>query len=164
MAHQLYFTVMCEWFYMYWWMCVSVCDRVAPVCFSPVRCDTPGSVLWQSPLLSISSLWHFCQYPPPPHPTDTKALGSALQAFLSLLELLTARGKYDELCVPMVMVPATVSNNVPGSDLSIGADTALNAITTVSDVAAKQSIWTQEHPGQSRDTQQCTQAHKHLKH
>lgn len=67
--------------------------------------------------------------------TNTKALGSALQAFLSLLELLTARGKYDEFCVPMVMVPATVSNNVPGSDLSIGADTALNAITTVSDGA-----------------------------
>ena len=31
----------------------------------------------------------------------------------------------------MIMVPATVSNNVPGSDLSVGADTALNAITTV---------------------------------
>lgn len=31
----------------------------------------------------------------------------------------------------MVMVPATVSNNIPGSDLSIGADTALNAITDV---------------------------------
>lgn len=66
-------------------------------------------------------------------PMDTKALGSALQGFLSLLELLTARGKYEEFCVPMVMVPATVSNNVPGSDLSIGADTALNAITSVSD-------------------------------
>lgn len=64
---------------------------------------------------------------------NTKAGGSALQGFLSLLELLTARGKYEELCVPMVMVPATVSNNVPGSDLSIGADTALNAITSVSD-------------------------------
>lgn len=74
-----------------------------------------------------------------PPPADTKALGSALQAFLSLLELLTARGKYDEFCVPMVMVPATVSNNVPGSDLSIGADTALNAITTVSDVAGNKN-------------------------
>uniref|UniRef100_A0A8C6PQY8 ATP-dependent 6-phosphofructokinase n=1 Tax=Nothobranchius furzeri TaxID=105023 RepID=A0A8C6PQY8_NOTFU len=52
------------------------------------------------------------------------------EALLSLLELSAARGKYDEFCVPMVMVPATVSNNVPGSDLSIGADTALNAITT----------------------------------
>ncbi|KAM4533726.1 ATP-dependent 6-phosphofructokinase, platelet type isoform 4-T4 [Odontesthes bonariensis] len=55
------------------------------------------------------------------------------EAFLSLLELLTARGKYGEFCVPMVMVPATVSNNVPGTDLSIGADTALNAITTTCD-------------------------------
>lgn len=32
----------------------------------------------------------------------------------------------------MVMIPATVSNNIPGSDLSIGSDTALNAITDVS--------------------------------
>ncbi|KAM9774623.1 ATP-dependent 6-phosphofructokinase, platelet type isoform X6 [Syngnathus typhle] len=55
------------------------------------------------------------------------------EAFLSLLELLTARGKYEEFCVPMIMVPATVSNNIPGSDLSIGADTALNAITTTCD-------------------------------
>ncbi|XP_037829247.1 ATP-dependent 6-phosphofructokinase, platelet type isoform X7 [Kryptolebias marmoratus] len=55
------------------------------------------------------------------------------EAFLSLLELSAARGKFDEFCVPMVMVPATVSNNVPGSDLSIGADTALNAITATCD-------------------------------
>lgn len=40
----------------------------------------------------------------------------------------------------MVMVPATVSNNVPGSDLSIGADTALNAITAVSDGAGDQNL------------------------
>lgn len=30
------------------------------------------------------------------------------------------------------MLPATISNNVPGTDLSIGADTALNAIVEVS--------------------------------
>nr|XP_055038014.1 ATP-dependent 6-phosphofructokinase, platelet type isoform X5 [Misgurnus anguillicaudatus] len=51
------------------------------------------------------------------------------EAYLAIMDLLAARGTYEELCVPMVMVPATVSNNVPGSDLSIGADTALNAIT-----------------------------------
>ncbi|XP_043082176.1 ATP-dependent 6-phosphofructokinase, platelet type isoform X7 [Puntigrus tetrazona] len=55
------------------------------------------------------------------------------EAYLGIMELLTARGTYEELCVPMVMVPATVSNNVPGSDLSIGADTALNAITDTCD-------------------------------
>lgn len=41
------------------------------------------------------------------------------------------RAKYEELCIPLCVIPATVSNNVPGSDFSIGADTALNTITTV---------------------------------
>nr|XP_046264841.1 ATP-dependent 6-phosphofructokinase, platelet type-like isoform X2 [Scatophagus argus] len=55
------------------------------------------------------------------------------EAYVGLLELSSARDKYDEFCVPMVMVPATVSNNIPGSDLSIGSDTALNAITDTCD-------------------------------
>ncbi|XP_040022896.1 ATP-dependent 6-phosphofructokinase, platelet type isoform X6 [Gasterosteus aculeatus] len=67
------------------------------------------------------------------HNINALLIIGGFEAFLSLLELLTARGKYDEFCVPMVMVPATVSNNVPGSDLSIGADTALNAITATCD-------------------------------
>ncbi|XP_056290229.1 ATP-dependent 6-phosphofructokinase, platelet type isoform X4 [Pseudoliparis swirei] len=67
------------------------------------------------------------------HKINALLIVGGFEAFLSLLELLTARGKYDEFCVPMVMVPATVSNNVPGSDLSIGADTALNAITATCD-------------------------------
>ncbi|XP_032359455.1 ATP-dependent 6-phosphofructokinase, platelet type isoform X3 [Etheostoma spectabile] len=67
------------------------------------------------------------------HNINALLIVGGFEGFLSLLELLTARGKYDEFCVPMVMVPATVSNNVPGSDLSIGADTALNAITTTCD-------------------------------
>lgn len=69
---------------------------------------------------------------------------------MGLLELSAARDKYDEFCVPMVMVPATVSNNIPGSDLSIGSDTALNAITDVS-VAELQSVclWLDTHTGWS---------------
>lgn len=57
------------------------------------------------------------------------------QAFSGGLELVQAREKYEELCIPMVVIPATVSNNVPGSDFSIGTDTALNTITTVRAVA-----------------------------
>lgn len=41
------------------------------------------------------------------------------------------RKQFDELCIPFVVIPATVSNNVPGSDFSVGADTALNTICTV---------------------------------
>lgn len=55
------------------------------------------------------------------------------EAYLGLLELAAARDKHEAFCVPMVMVPATVSNNVPGSDFSIGADTALNTITDTCD-------------------------------
>ncbi|KAB1253824.1 ATP-dependent 6-phosphofructokinase; platelet type, partial [Camelus dromedarius] len=58
------------------------------------------------------------------------------EAYLGLLELSAARERHEEFCVPMVMVPATVSNNVPGSDFSIGADTALNTITDGSLVMA----------------------------
>uniref|UniRef100_A0A671Z109 ATP-dependent 6-phosphofructokinase n=1 Tax=Sparus aurata TaxID=8175 RepID=A0A671Z109_SPAAU len=54
------------------------------------------------------------------------------EAFESLLQLFEARATYEEFCIPMCMLPATISNNVPGTDLSIGADTALNAIVEVS--------------------------------
>uniref|UniRef100_A0A8C2EJ26 Phosphofructokinase, muscle a n=1 Tax=Cyprinus carpio TaxID=7962 RepID=A0A8C2EJ26_CYPCA len=55
------------------------------------------------------------------------------EAFSGALEMVQGRGKYEELCIPMVIIPATVSNNLPGSDFSIGADTALNTITSTCD-------------------------------
>uniref|UniRef100_A0A8D0AK44 6-phosphofructokinase n=1 Tax=Sander lucioperca TaxID=283035 RepID=A0A8D0AK44_SANLU len=55
------------------------------------------------------------------------------EAFVGGLEMVQAREKYEELCIPLVVVPATVSNNVPGSDFSIGTDTALNTITMTCD-------------------------------
>ncbi|XP_075994129.1 ATP-dependent 6-phosphofructokinase, platelet type isoform X4 [Genypterus blacodes] len=55
------------------------------------------------------------------------------EAFESLLQLSDARAAHRELCIPMCMLPATISNNVPGTDLSIGADTALNAIVETCD-------------------------------
>lgn len=50
---------------------------------------------------------------------------------MSVMQLVEARTKYPEFCIPMVIIPATVSNNVPGTDFSLGCDTALNAITEV---------------------------------
>lgn len=42
-----------------------------------------------------------------------------------------AREQYDAFCIPMVVIPCTISNNVPGTDFSLGADTALNEIADV---------------------------------
>ncbi|XP_032994493.1 ATP-dependent 6-phosphofructokinase, muscle type isoform X2 [Lacerta agilis] len=55
------------------------------------------------------------------------------EAFTGSLELIEGRAKFEELCIPLCVIPATVSNNVPGSDFSIGADTALNTITSTCD-------------------------------
>ncbi|XP_017371888.1 ATP-dependent 6-phosphofructokinase, platelet type [Cebus imitator] len=67
------------------------------------------------------------------HSINALLIIGGFEAYLGLLELSAAREKHEEFCVPMVMVPATVSNNVPGSDFSIGADTALNTITDTCD-------------------------------
>ncbi|XP_077868778.1 ATP-dependent 6-phosphofructokinase, muscle type-like [Saccoglossus kowalevskii] len=55
------------------------------------------------------------------------------EAFRSVDILADNRAKYKEFCIPMVILPCTVSNNVPGSDFSLGCDTALNAITSICD-------------------------------
>ncbi|XP_024142209.1 ATP-dependent 6-phosphofructokinase, liver type [Oryzias melastigma] len=49
------------------------------------------------------------------------------EGYEGVQQLYEARTHYDELCIPMCVVPATISNNVPGTDFSLGADTAVNA-------------------------------------
>ena len=45
--------------------------------------------------------------------------------------LAEGRAQYKEFCIPMTVIPATISNNLPGTDFSLGADTSLNAIADV---------------------------------
>ncbi|KAG6932142.1 phosphofructokinase, liver type, partial [Chelydra serpentina] len=49
------------------------------------------------------------------------------EAYEGVLQLVEARGQYEELCIIMCVIPATISNNVPGTDFSLGCDTAVNA-------------------------------------
>lgn len=42
--------------------------------------------------------------------------------------------------IPIVCLPATISNNLPGSDLSIGADTALNSIVEAVDKIKQSAV------------------------
>ncbi|XP_043284111.1 ATP-dependent 6-phosphofructokinase isoform X1 [Venturia canescens] len=49
------------------------------------------------------------------------------------LTFCSARDKHEEFRIPIAMIPATISNNVPGTEFSLGCDTALNEITEICD-------------------------------
>ena len=53
------------------------------------------------------------------------------EAFASVIQMSEQREKFEEFRIPLICIPATISNNVPGSDLSVGCDTALNEIVNV---------------------------------
>ncbi|KAI8064680.1 6-phosphofructokinase [Gongronella butleri] len=55
------------------------------------------------------------------------------EAYASLVNLHDAREKYPALRVPLCVIPATVSNNVPGTNFSLGSDTSLNVIVNSCD-------------------------------
>ncbi|KAJ2449570.1 6-phosphofructokinase, alpha subunit [Coemansia sp. RSA 2336] len=56
------------------------------------------------------------------------------EAFTAVLELARNRNQYPAFNIPMVLVPATVSNNVPGTEFSLGSDTASNVIVRSTDM------------------------------
>ena len=49
-------------------------------------------------------------------------------AFSALHSLQAERDRYPEFTIPMIALPATIDNNLPYSELSVGADSALNLI------------------------------------
>ena len=52
----------------------------------------------------------------------------------SLVTLEKCRDSYPAFQIPLLGIAATVSNNVPGTDFSLGSDTALNTIVSMCDV------------------------------
>ena len=69
---------------------------------------------------------------------DALFVVGGFEAFTAVSELRIAREKYDAFKIPIVILPGTVSNNVPGTEYSIGSDTCLNALIGYCD-AIKQS-------------------------
>ncbi len=51
-----------------------------------------------------------------------------LDTYEQVARLEAARDQQREFRIPMICVPATIDNNLPGTEVSIGADTALNNI------------------------------------
>lgn len=55
------------------------------------------------------------------------------EGYHSIGQLVDQRDNYEEFCIPMIVIPSTISNNVPGTEFSLGADTGLNEITEICD-------------------------------
>ncbi|KAG2419106.1 6-phosphofructokinase alpha subunit [Aspergillus terreus] len=60
------------------------------------------------------------------------------EAYTAVSQLRQARQKYPAFKIPMVVLPATISNNVPGTEYSLGSDTCLNTLIDFCD-AIRQS-------------------------
>lgn len=67
------------------------------------------------------------------HCIDGLIIIGGFEAYSALLSLSRARGEYPALDIPLCCLPATISNNVPGTEISIGSDTALNIINGACD-------------------------------
>ena len=55
------------------------------------------------------------------------------EGFVALSQLRKARDTHSAFCIPMTLLPATISNNVPGSEYSLGSDTCLNELVRYCD-------------------------------
>ncbi|GAA6034879.1 hypothetical protein JCM8097_009347 [Rhodosporidiobolus ruineniae] len=69
---------------------------------------------------------------------DSLLLVGGFEAMVALDQLNKARNHYQALKIPMVHLPATISNNVPITEWSIGSDTSINVLVDACD-AIKQS-------------------------
>ncbi|CAK9442226.1 uncharacterized protein LODBEIA_P59690 [Lodderomyces beijingensis] len=65
---------------------------------------------------------------------DGLVIVGGFEAFISLDQLEKARSMYPAFRIPMVLIPATISNNVPGTEYSLGADTCLNSLMDYCDI------------------------------
>ncbi|CAL9728587.1 ATP-dependent 6-phosphofructokinase subunit beta [Monosporozyma unispora] len=65
---------------------------------------------------------------------DGLIIVGGFEGLISLHELERSRDVYPGFRIPMVLIPATLSNNVPGTEYSLGSDTALNSLTSYCDI------------------------------
>jgi len=62
------------------------------------------------------------------------------EGYQGAYRLFDERSNFPAFEIPIVCLPATIDNNLPGTELSIGADTALNSIVTVVDKIKQSAV------------------------
>ncbi|ABN65022.2 6-phosphofructokinase beta subunit (Phosphofructokinase 2) (Phosphohexokinase) (6PF-1-K beta subunit) (CaPFK2) [Scheffersomyces stipitis CBS 6054] len=75
---------------------------------------------------------------------DGLVIVGGFEGFVSLDQLEKARAMYPAFRIPMVLIPATISNNVPGTEYSLGSDTCLNSLMDYCDVVKQSASATRD--------------------
>lgn len=61
----------------------------------------------------------------------------------AVLEMHNQRHNYPAFDIPMICLPASINNNLPGTEISVGADTALNSIISAVDKIKQSAVASQ---------------------
>ncbi|XP_055380283.1 ATP-dependent 6-phosphofructokinase isoform X3 [Condylostylus longicornis] len=64
---------------------------------------------------------------------DGMLIIGGFEAYHACGQISDQRPNFPEFCIPLVVIPSTISNNVPGTEFSLGCDTGLNEITEICD-------------------------------
>lgn len=74
------------------------------------------------------------------HRVDGLLVIGGWSGYESVLELHARKNVFPAFQIPMVCLPATIDNDLPASELSIGADTALNSIVSAVDKIKQSAV------------------------
>ncbi len=76
------------------------------------------------------------------HQIDGLLIIGGWEAYVATHRLFTERANFPAFNIPTICMPASIDNNLPGSELSIGADSALNTIVDAVDRIKQSAVAT----------------------
>lgn len=74
------------------------------------------------------------------HRVDAIVMIGGWAGYHAVHRLYEERHNFPAFDIPLICIPASINNNLPGSELSIGADTALNSIVEVVDKIKQSAV------------------------
>ncbi len=74
------------------------------------------------------------------HKIDALLMVGGWHGYQGAVELHRQRHDFPSFDIPIICLPASISNNLPGAELSVGADTALNSIVTAVDKIKQSAV------------------------
>jgi len=74
------------------------------------------------------------------HKIDGLLIIGGLSGYQAAYDLMNNRDRYSAFDIPIICIPSSINNNLPASDFSIGADTAINNIVEAVDKIKESAV------------------------